>query len=182
MLNIATNPGVQRVLVVPDRLGARRGPMSQRHKLALLVHASFGPPLEAFHLPLRPGAITGHRTIPQAFEDRGGVLLDLVVRRQVKRPSHGFVVHRTEQRLDVLLEAHPFFIGGHNITPLRSAVGEHLPSRYKSTNRLPEEGPKVPQRFSGGLAEHSRCADRHNWRRTGNWATGVEASAVARTM
>ena len=82
-----------------------------RAKLALLAHTRLGPPLEAFQLLYRPLAVTGHLTVPQALEDRRGVLLDLVVGRQVERPSHGLVVQRTEQRLDVLLEAHPFVRG-----------------------------------------------------------------------
>src|SRR5262245_23997377 len=133
-----------------------KGP-SVRATLALLVHPRLGPPLEAFHLLYRPLAVTRHRTVPQALENRRGVLLYLVVRRQVERPSHGLVVHRTEQRLDVLLEAHPFVSGRQQGLPRISLASKTFV--FRSRNRLPEPGPAVPRIFSIVASELSRCPD-----------------------
>ena len=82
------------------------------------IERLLGHPLEQLELLLGPLAVTRHRTLAQALEDRRGVILHLVVGRQIERPSHGLKVRRAEQRLDVLLEAHPFVSGGHNSHPL----------------------------------------------------------------
>jgi hypothetical protein len=89
---------------------------------------------------------------PAALEDRRGVLLDLVVRRQVERPSHGFVVHRAEQRLDVLLEAHPFVSGGQQRLPRICTREQGLRPQGPGTGC-----PKQARRCIVA-SEHSRCA------------------------
>jgi hypothetical protein len=129
-----------------------------KSRAALLEHSGLGPPLETFNLLLRPFAVTGHGTVAQALEDRRGVLLDFVVRRQIESPGHGLVVHRTEQRLDVLLEAHPFTSGGHNSHPLGYALASKafaLNVEEQVAGRKPDDATF----FSTGLGEHSRYAD-----------------------
>src|SRR5262249_7580043 len=96
----------------------------------LLEHSSLGPPLELLHLLLGPLAVTRHRTLAQALEDRGGVVLHLVVRREIESPSHGLVVHRSEQRLDVLPESHHLVSDRHP---------RHLPSTTQLASKSSPE-------------------------------------------
>jgi hypothetical protein len=72
--------------------------------------------VEQLDLLLGPLAVTGHRALAQALEDRRGVILDLVVGRQIERPGHGLKVRRAEERLDVLLERHDLVSGRHDDT------------------------------------------------------------------
>jgi hypothetical protein len=107
--NDSRGPSLHRQAKPPATQAAR--PVTSRE--ALLEHPGLGPQLETPDLLFRPLAITRHRTIAQALQYRRRVLFDIVIRRQIESPRHGLVVHRAEQRLDVLLEGHPFVNSGH---------------------------------------------------------------------
>jgi hypothetical protein len=74
-------------------------------------HASSGgrsrlhPPLKGGNLILRPGAVAGHRAVPQAAQDRVTVPGDVVMRPQVEGEPHRPAVALTKERLDVSREA-----------------------------------------------------------------------------
>src|SRR5260370_38070995 len=78
----------------------------------LLLPAGLDPPLEGLHLLVRPGPVARHRPVLQPLEDAVGMILHVLVGPQVEGPFHRLPIHRTEQRLDVLSEAHWLVLGG----------------------------------------------------------------------
>src|SRR5260370_20725275 len=84
----------------------------------LLLPAGLDPPLEGLHLLVRPGPVARHRPVLQPLEDAVGMILHVLVGPQVEGPFHRLPIHRAEQRLDVLSEAHWLVCGGERDPPL----------------------------------------------------------------
>ena len=51
---------------------------------------------------IRPGAVTGHRAVPEPAKNGVAVLDDVVVRPEVERRTHRLTVALAEEGLDVL--------------------------------------------------------------------------------
>src|SRR6266487_1142433 len=93
-------------------------PSPDRPNQELLAHPLLHPGAELLDLIRGPGAVAGHVAVLEPLEDRGCVLLHVLVPPQVECPLHPGPVLVAEQRPDVLLVAQR-----HVVSPLRVGPG-----------------------------------------------------------
>ena len=82
------------------------------------------PALKGGNLLVRPGAVAGHRAVPQAPQDRVTVAGDVVMRPEVEGEPHRPAVALTKERLDVLREADRV-VCGQNSPPVDAFQGDY---------------------------------------------------------